>query len=103
MDGQGCGGLFEVFWEKRIRTGTEGREAVFMVQRGQNSYARFEKLIEYGNGLGKYILVILEGQKGSGWAGFVRKIIEMVGSPSSVSADNTKSCLTMVLLLRFQR
>lgn len=82
---QGDGGLFEnlAIWN---HTRLEGRERVFMVQRGQNSSRRFVKLIEYGIGLGKGILVIFEGWRGCGWACFVRNSRDMVGSSSSVSA-----------------
>lgn len=73
-------------------------DRVFMVQRGHNSYGRFVKLIEYGTGTGKGILMNLEGRKGSGWAGFVRNMREMVGSPSSVSTHDNRIFLTMVLL-----
>lgn len=56
-----------------------------MVQRGQNLSGRFVKLIEYGTGMGKRILVIPEGWRGSGWAGLVRNMRVMVGSSSSSS------------------
>lgn len=41
------------------------------------------KLVGFGTGKGQGILVILEGRKGSGWAVFVRKMRELVGSNSS--------------------
>lgn len=48
-----------------------------MVQRGQNAFGSFVKLIEYGTKLGEGIIVVPEGKKGS-WLGWFCKESEDV-------------------------
>lgn len=69
--------------KKSFQTKSEGNR-VFVVQKCQTAFGRFVKLVEYGAGMGNGIIVIPEGRKGGGWAGFVRIIREMVDYRNSV-------------------
>ncbi|XP_040999402.1 uncharacterized protein LOC121245194 [Juglans microcarpa x Juglans regia] len=79
----------EVYWKNLgkmvdYQTGREG-DKVFMLQGSHNQSGMFLKMIEYGTGSGKGILVIPKGRRGSGLAGFVRYLREMVESSSAVT------------------
>lgn len=78
---EGCSRTSDKVCSFQTREGSR----VFLVQRGQNSYGRFVKVMELGTGMGKGIIVIPEGHKGSGWAGYVTKLNEMIASFPPVS------------------
>lgn len=62
-----------------FQTRREGHKAI-IVLRGQNANGRFLKLIiEYGSGSRNNFIVIPDGQNGSGWVLFARKLRELVG------------------------
>lgn len=56
-----------------------GGEQCILIQRSHNSHGRFVKVIEYGTGSGKGIIVNPKGCKGSGRVCFVEKLRVLVG------------------------
>lgn len=58
----------------------------FLIQRCQNSFSKFIKLVEFGTGNGKGINANLEGKNGTRWDVFVKKLKGFVCSSSFVFA-----------------
>ncbi|XP_040997432.1 uncharacterized protein LOC121243380 [Juglans microcarpa x Juglans regia] len=75
-----------------FQTKGEGN-GVFMVQKCQNAFDRFMKLLEFGTGMGNGIIVIPEGRIGGGWVGFVKLMREMVNFRNLVSVFENRVVL----------
>lgn len=71
------------------QTKREGNR-VFLIQRCQNSFGRFIKLIELGTYKGNGIIDIPKGKNKSGWDVFVKKLKSFANSSTSISRNENR-------------